>query len=525
MFGEGRFFWMGPDLFFWEKALYYDYLPVKKFYLGYMHMKWILSFIYVLCAGSIFAAPWGAMADYDSPRPKRPKEQAVRDIVPSENAGERYLLKKVLAGQPIKVRMEEENGSPETWEAFRDKVQEAYNSWFLYTAKEIQKARREQEFADILPTLEKGIPLQFVSSEEDISVEFVDREEISWLCDSKNAGACYVFGGREIPVIYVPKNPKRAGINPFTQSAGKVFFANLTHEIGHSLGFSDQYIMARDSNTHTVYRGENTDKTIMNSRSLSLTCDDADGVINLIDITRKNKRGGQRGWRSLCKKSTAYYVNGSQLGTGPYGIYINEDETAWRLRTYHNGVYTGSTEFAIDYNVSLSPFAPLSERVIQRDLMGRPLVSEGTNGERVYYMHLYDLSVRLVTAKGKALLAERTALYVEGGKKITESFAFFGKDGRFVKLHAVKRGAQGKVTYLEGETGEVSVIMWFNKKGASKGLWSGPAVENGWGVDAPPFRAGVAGRISQQVKKRYASQQKERLEEQISAWFQRLPGK
>lgn len=487
-------------------------------------MKRILPFILLFCPLGAFSTPWGTMGDYDLPPAPRGEERSFAGT-PSETPGERYLLRQVLAGQPVRILLEPGEESKETLSKYRQKIQEAYNNWFLNTAKHIRNSKREHEFADILPALERGIPVEFVEAGEDISFEFVDRREIASWC-TEWSSACYVFDG---PKIYVPKNPRgqKSVKGLFGASSGKLMFANLVHEIGHSLGFSDQYVLARDRNTHRIYRGQNTDNTIMNSQNLSLTCDDADGIVNLIDITNRTFRGGKKGWRSLCKKSTAYYVGGSQLGIGPYAI-SSKDNNVWSVKTYQDGVLEGEKDFVPDEHSLLSPFVPFSENVIKKDILGRPLLARGPHGEEIYYMHLYDASLRLVTKDGKNMLVEERSKLAEKGKTFYQHAVWFYANGRQAFLKSSKYKSKGLVTYDEGPQGEfVSLEMRFDKE-KQMAFWSGSEVENptipsfstaAWASQAAARKGGIAGKVAEQVKKRYDSAQKQYLTELVEQWY------
>lgn len=488
-----------------------------------MRIFFILSCL--LSSVLLWAAPWGALSDYDSPSQSENSGSSLGDS--SDNVGRRYLLRPVLEGRPVKVYVEFRNEPEENLSLWRERVQEAYNEWFFNTAKHIRSAKREREFGDILPLLERGIPVEFVEEGEDITIEFVDWQDVVSLCGD-TASACYLFDG---PKIYVPKNPRRQRVtkSPFRANSEKIMFANLLHEIGHSLGFSDQYSLARDSNTHPLYRGENPDNTVMNSRTLSLTCDDADGVVNLIDITHKNQRGGNNGWRSLCKRSTAYYVNGMQLGTGPYAIRSKEDDV-WNVKTYQNGVLKEDQDFAPRKENSLSPFISFPETVLHRDKLNRPLLAQGPNGEKIYYMHLYDSSFRLVTKDGKNLLAEERKKLAEKGKTLTRRSVWFYANNRESLLRSVTYGSKGVVHYVEGKNGEfVYLEMHFNKKNHFE-VWGGSDVAS---AGAPKFTrpvvpasasassgsGGLSGKLTQQVEKKLNSAQQSQLIEEVERWY------
>lgn len=476
-----------------------------------MRIFFILSCL--LFSVLLWADPWGALTDYDLPSPSENGGSSLGDS--SDNVGERYLLRPVLEGRTVKVRVILREEPEEAMAFWHEKVQDAYNEWFFNTAKHIRKARREREFADILPLLDRGIPIEFVEDGEDITIEFVDQKEIAALCAAQWAGACYVFDG---PKIYVPGNLRK-----------QKMMVLLLHEIGHSLGFSDQYMLARDGNTHPLYRGDNPDNTVMNSRQHSLTCDDADGIVNLIDITRNNHRGGNSGWRSLCKKSSVYYVGGIQLGIGPYAIRSKDDDV-WNVKTYQNGALKEEQDFAPRKENSLSPFISLPEEVIHRDKLNRPLLAQGPNGEKIYYMHLYDSSFRLVTKDGKNLLAEERKKLVEQGKPLTRRSVWFYANKRESFLLAVKSGSKGVVYYTEGKNGEfVSLEMRFNKKN-HVAVWGGSDVASAGvpkftrpvapaSASASSGSGGLSGKLTEQVERKLNSAQQHQLMQEVERWY------
>lgn len=179
---------------------------------------------------------------------------------------------------------------------YEEMISQNYNEWFAQTAKIIRSAGREQEFADVLQILDRGISVEFSRPGQaaDIVFYIVPFKEMQQAC-GKTAGGCYIRGN-DMPTIYLPKNQLLMAL----LSAGRVNTRRIgVHEIGHSLGLSDQYKQARNKNTHDRYSSVQTGKSVMN-HSGSLTCDDADGIVNLIDIAQGTARGGNKGWKSLC---------------------------------------------------------------------------------------------------------------------------------------------------------------------------------------------------------------------------------
>ena len=80
------------------------------------------------------------------------------------------LLPLILKGQTLKISVYPPDDVEEEklWAA-QKKVRRAYNDWFTNAAEIIKRQNRTAEFEDILPTLEWGIPIQFVAFASDAS--------------------------------------------------------------------------------------------------------------------------------------------------------------------------------------------------------------------------------------------------------------------------------------------------------------------------------------------------------------------
>ena len=223
-------------------------------------------FPFLLCLFSFmwaeaFSATWGLVSDYYEPIKKGEKPVV----------GEKYLMRQVLRGKPIVVKLmlkEEDEGKRNSVQKL---IEDSYKEWFSYTAKLIRNQKRQTEFSDVLPILDRGIKVQFSAQERDIDFSVMSRKEVLAACDGLGAG-CYLFGQEFndfIPHIYIPKDsfPLNLlfGSSAFTEEAA-------LHEIGHSLGLSDQYAFARDNNTHAVYHSSKPAESIMKSNSSLVAC-------------------------------------------------------------------------------------------------------------------------------------------------------------------------------------------------------------------------------------------------------------
>ncbi len=408
-------------------------------------MKKLIVFLFMSCwSVFLYADPWGAMSDYD--QGFLGSEQQT-----DEGVGENYLLAQILAGEPVRVYIygnEMENQQKD----YQRLIFQSYNRWFSDTAQFIRHAKREKEFEDILPLLERGIDIQFVSKEEaDIMFFILPLKEIEKLCGG--SAGCYMsqmYRKERVPRIFLPQTSFWTRL--FQDKKVNIKGVGL-HEIGHSLGLSDQYPLVRALASHPVFSSETAERSVMNMGH-EISCDDADGLINLIDWTRGMSRGGETGWRSLCADRETFYSYGQPNTKGPYFIFSTDSSELWHLLTYQNGLRVNTQLFPMKQDSAALLAAPLQETVLQRDGAGRPVLSQGKGGELVYYSYVYDRRIRLVTKDNEVLLAELRDLEPKQKGQRQILLQFVGEDGNvslFERYRSVKNGSQkGIAHYISG---------------------------------------------------------------------------
>lgn len=422
----------------------------------------ILLFL-CLCAADIFAAQWGALLDYTMTSENEDAMQAP--------TGRRYLLNSILAGKPLYVWVDLGYLSEEKRPEYEKLIAAEYARWFAYPAQLIRKAGREEEFADVLPVLDRGIDVQFVQEESkaDIGFYIFSAKRVGEICREPAIG-CYIKRDNEMPRIFVPSNQ----FIPQTLSFGKRSARYIAlHEIGHSLGLSDQYKQSRNKNTHMIYSTQETPKSVMN-RNVRLTCDDADGMINLIDISRGSSRGGEFGWRSLCAKSDDYYIQGMPAGKAPYNMVPLDNGYTWKLQRYENGRIVSDKTVKLDLQSNISPFDKMEGAVVlEKDGSGRPVHMRGANGEDIYYGYHYERYQRMVFKGDKLLRVEIKGRVYTGNSNEQEVLLYvFGEGGKLSQLEYTRsikpKGKTGRVVYQKDVRGNVPaemIAMDFNAKG------------------------------------------------------------
>ena len=178
-------------------------------------------------------------------------------------------------------------------------LQNAFDTWPKETKRIIKESGRTQEFKDIGDYLNS---FQLVEIEDknkaDLIIEFATDENIAKICGE--AGGCYFQSTHELflPDPYLSKS----------QEIQDKQFAVLIHELGHYLGFTDQYqnLQNNDLEHSTNDRFLDASSVMAASYETNLQCDDADGFINSIDVTLAIKNNGKfskrahEGWASLC---------------------------------------------------------------------------------------------------------------------------------------------------------------------------------------------------------------------------------
>lgn len=126
--------------------------------------------------------------------------------------------------------------------------------------------------------------------------------------------------------------------------ASRSLLYTLLHETGHAVGLADQH---KQVNNDRIYTTINTRRSVMDYATRFLTCDDADGVITLLD----DALGIKRDFESLCKDGIAF-SNGKELFKGTkkstlqtrnlYSAYTYREDTKdtgivdWEEKLYVN---------------------------------------------------------------------------------------------------------------------------------------------------------------------------------------------
>lgn len=292
--------------------------------------KVLLAFL--LCCGGVFAyaeGPFGVVPDFEEGDNYR-----------------KYALHKIMFNLPILYHITEDteekplqsvdaisSGSVEVIKVDADAKQavvSAVNEWTQAVTYFIKQSKREKEFADIMPILERPVKMVRAAWKEnaDIAFHFTSIKQIQDTCGDYAIG-CFSPEKSEILAPHVGYI-FTAGI---TKNGGPVTVHGLlVHEIGHFFALSDEYYNPFFDNKKflkTPWRLEMPD-AMMTGQSNKISCDDVDGVIFLMDETYARTHRGvypersKKGWQSFCDKTK--YREGQVVFRDKDGYNVNTSD-------------------------------------------------------------------------------------------------------------------------------------------------------------------------------------------------------
>lgn len=275
-----------------------------------MRRVFFLCFLWVLCLTvptSGRAKPWGALNSY------------------VEDTHHKYAVEFLISNSTIYYNVADDV-TPAQEAVFVRNIKK----WPNEVLRIIREEGRESTFKDIIPVLETKLVLKKRADNPDVFLKLGEKSE----CGGRASGC---FSERKTPAEIIV-------VSDFERH-----FSNIVlHEIGHFFGLGDQYERSR-YNSHAEYSSDVNDESgsVMNDSS-SITCDDADGFINLIDIfyikhdKEKISERTKTGWASLCPGGTNFYQNGKTINRKTTDI-IHRSYTHDEVRTYNKGSVTDTT--------------------------------------------------------------------------------------------------------------------------------------------------------------------------------------
>lgn len=412
-----------------------------------------------------------------------------------------YLLPKMIKGQTLRIRLLVlEDYEPElSLENIKENIASSYQQWFEETASWIRRQKREMEFADVLQILDRGVKVEFVDENPDISFLIQPLQNIQ---DQLGYWGYYVqeFGGTASIWLAGDVTPSEQVGNANKKEAE--FYKELAqndakrlnfykretlHEIGHSIAFADMYVGGR-LNSDQIYgsvKSPSDIPSIMDELTFKsvkkephLSCDDATGMINLIDITNGyTQRGGEKGWRSLCPKSKEYFIHNISGLKGSYRVQL-AGKNKVLIGTYKGEVILTEYPFADEM---ITPFEGVSvsndggEEGPETDALGRLVHGKTVGEDDIYINHLYEQRT-LAVVNGQSQVAYFRIDNTLKNKRKT--IWLFNQNG---KINELELTWEGDAIYLNLKRGTVdeennwvqitsSVKRYYDKKGNPKNI-------------------------------------------------------
>ena len=344
------------------------------------------------------------------------------------DAAKKFLLARIVQGQPVYFTVADApKGKIRKYE---QKVPELFNAWFSQTLHFVHQSAQEDILADIIPLLQRGADLQPARTENDAHIvfHFIPLKQIQRQ-ENQNTAGVLKFSAERLH-IYIPTSDVRKSLFPaLRQSARSV----ALHEVGHALGLSDQYRQARALTSDEIFYADTTENSVMNTAE-DITCDDATGLINAIDVVRGTVRSET--WHGLCPADTHTYRGGTTNGRTGYR-FVPDGYTKGVLETYENGQRTESQTFRTDMHNTDGPFAQYTPaEILQADENGRPLKALGAQGQTIYYAYAFDRKTALVLQDGKIKQFSHDFRYTDAtGKEPRRTRkVFYAQDGKMCSL-------------------------------------------------------------------------------------------
>jgi hypothetical protein len=305
--------------------------------------------VLILCYPVAFPSTWGHLRELVNEEQKAKNNQQAS-----------FILGKIIDDEIITYCLDGdlERFPPEKISKY---LETALKEWTAGTAAFINRSENYELFLDILPILQRPVRTKLVSCTK--IKFFADNPKVyetgsdsdnyygKYLQDDENtipdlaimiSSACSE-NYRHYSGFFASKydaNYPAGFAGSFicvgnSWRTGYLRYEVFLHELGHALGLSDQYFQPEhESNTDANYSSEHreerenswvdrmlnrfkygdsnkklfTTNSVMAADDLKkITCDDADGVITLIDRMNKKKRGGESGWLSMCRDRVYVY--------------------------------------------------------------------------------------------------------------------------------------------------------------------------------------------------------------------------
>lgn len=260
-------------------------------------------------------------------------------------------------------------------------VQKSLTRWFTQTAAHIRRSGRAAEFDGILTRLDNPPAVTQIQCPSepglwrpDLRIFIGRREDIQKQVPGLSGGAFKW----DRSIMYMDT----------TFFEEEKFERVLTHEFGHALGLADRYNPGAAADGSAFYSTPTFHWAMMNT-AYDIQCDDAEGVINLLDRIVPSERS-RKGWQTICpekEQDRLFYRNGkpepamlfpdkSWIGAGAHRI---DGKTAYFSWDANALALPGPRLFAAE---------PFVSQTLNAD--GLPAVTQSQNGTHAFYFYGKD---------------------------------------------------------------------------------------------------------------------------------------
>ena len=243
-----------------------------------------------------------------------------------EKDGSGWLLPKMLSGQTVRVCVDvlepSQNGKPVLYTGPQQDayyamsaqiVYSAYQSWFDNAWNQIRHSGRKKEFKDILAVLPKKPPIQFINISPSAKVYKSCRDYAPEEVDLKVQATLYKpKSPSNRTTVAFELLPDNTGLTNVKDPAPSSSLAMALRETGYTLGLADQNALKKGlaSPVYTCAAAQEG-KTVAVGESPVLGCDEAEGLINLVDFfSRSPSQRVQSGWLGFCPNRPVVYSQG-----------------------------------------------------------------------------------------------------------------------------------------------------------------------------------------------------------------------
>ena len=347
------------------------------------------------------------------------------------------ILYKIRAGQPLFVQVKAD-GIDWTEAQLLEAVHAYYSRWFENARQHIRAQRLEKEFQWALPLLqEQNIQIVPAGNREPDLIFYWQAEEII-ARGAQTANGARRTGWQAGKEVGCP-------LKSLTDPRDSV----CLHEVGHTLGFGEQYPMqGADRKSSALGSHRRAEDGMMgwedsSKQNRKFHCDDANGLLVLLSLTFPEEQ--RPVVKSVCPGSDEVFVNGMSTRGAPLSITQDpQDKTVFYVTRQNSAKYSERFELAMNTRLADTQSWQLVE-VTEPDASGRPVIGKGRQGETIYFAYTGGDDQRgarnILVVKNKKVIvylrneytpdvnvrvANTMALFGSGGKNLVQAFYFAG---------------------------------------------------------------------------------------------------